>query len=155
MRSAYLFDEFCKQCEQEALKDGRKGAASNYRKTRQKLATYNPDGSLSLSDINGKWVKSFNDWLVAQNHEKTTISFYNRALRSLYNQAVEKQFVKDTHPFDEVYTKTIIAHYPISFEGDERIPFETISRDDLLKRYKALAYKYNTILRQLKGIVQA
>jgi len=157
MKSAYLFDEFCKICEQQAEVDGRKGAANNYRKIRQKLEVYTSGSPIHIADINEAFVQAFNEWLIAQNHEKATISFYNRTLRSVYNQAVKKKMVKDNHPFGSVYTNSPVVHYPIRLDNEDgdRLPFETISRDDLLKRYKALAYKYNTILRQLKGIVQA
>lgn len=155
MKVARKFEDFCKICENEALIDGRKGAAMNYRKTRSKLDTYVPAGSLQLSDITPEWVRSFNDWLIALGHEKGSISFYNRVLRAVYNQAVEKKLVKDAHPFDNVNTKTNVAHYPIKFENDERVSFEDISRDELLRRYKALAYKYNDILRKIRSIVPA
>ena len=155
MKVTSSFKDFCKICENEALTDGRKGAAMNYRKTMSKLDAFVPAGSLQLTDITQAWVKSFNDWLISQNQGKTTISFYNRVLRAVYNQAVEKKLVKDAHPFDNVNTKTNVAHYPIKFEDEERVSFEDISRDELLRRYKSLAYKYNDILRKIRSIVPA
>jgi len=154
MKSAYSFFDFCTLCDKEAIVDGRKGAAVNYRKVRQKVEAFLGDGDLRLSDIDEKWVKSFNDWLVSQNHEKTSISFYNRTLRSIYNQAVKKKLVRNTHPFDEAYTKVFVTHYPVNVGTDgERLPLDSLSREELLKQYKFLAYKYNNIVHKLREIM--
>jgi len=155
MKSAYSFIDFCTLCEKEAGIDGRKGAAINYRKAGQKVETFLAGVSLRLSDVDEKWVKSFNDWLISQNHEKTTISFYNRTLRSIYNQAVKKRLVRNAHPFDEVYTEVKVNHHPIKLENEEgeQVSIDNLSREELLKQYKNLAYKYNDILYKLRGIM--
>jgi len=155
MKSAYSFFDFCILCEKEAEADGRNGAAVNYRKIRLKVDSFLSGKSLRLSDIDEKWVKSFNDWLISQNHEKTTISFYNRSLRSIYNQAAKKRLVRNTHPFDEAYTKVFVTHYPVNVEAEEgeKVPLEELSHEELLKQYKNLAYKYNDILYKLRGIM--
>jgi len=135
--------------------DGRAGAVANYRKARQKVASYTAGDDLSLSDITCEWVKLFNEWLFSQGHEKSSISFYNRTVRAVYNKAVRKKIIRDKRPFEDVYTKSPVVHYPIKMEDDngERLPFETMPHEDLLKRYKSLAYKYNCLIRKLREIM--
>lgn len=155
MKSIKGFYEFCRLCEKEAAADGRCAAAVNYRKTRMKLSGYAPEGTLCLSDITDDWVRAFNEWLVSQGHVKSSISFYNRTIRSIYNQAARRNLVRNTHPFDGAYTRTLVAHYQLKVEKDgEKTPLDSLTREELLGRYKSLAYKYNDILRRLKEVVR-
>ena len=148
------FFDFCVLCEKESQMEGRKGASMNYMKARQKVGTYLSGESLGLGDIDEAWVRGFNDWLVGLGHEKSSISFYNRVLRAVYNKAVKKHIVKNVHPFDNAYTEVIVTHYPVRMsEDEERVSFEELSRDELLRRYKSLAYKYNNIVHRLREIM--
>ena len=110
---------------------------------------------LSISDINAGWVKGFNDWLVGNGHGRTTVSYYNRNVRAIYNQAVRKGMLRNGHPFDDVCTKSPVSHRPLRIESEEgeKIAFEELSRDELLRRYKSLAYKYNNIVHRLREIM--
>lgn len=154
MSKCINFNDFCELCEREAVMDGRTGAATNYRKARKKIESYLSGRTLLVGDIDGEWVKGFNAWLAGLGHEKSSASFYNRTIRSIYNQAVRKQLTKDSHPFEGVYTKSPVSHYPVRMsEDEERVSFEELSRDELLRRYKSLAYKYNNIVHRLREIM--
>ena len=148
------FEEFCTLCEKEAVTAGRTGAATNYRKTRQKVKHYLSGATLWLTELDSEWIKGFDEWLERQGRSKSTISFYNRNIRAIYNQAAGKQLVRNRHPFDEAYTKPPVARFRLSLEdGEEDIHFESLSRDELLRRYKSLAYKYNNIVHRLREIM--
>ena len=151
------FKSFCEQCGRDAVMDGRTGAAANYRKACSKVEAFQAGRNLPITGIDAEWVKAFNEWLVENACSKTTISFYNRNVRAIYNQAVRKGLIRNSHPFDEVYTKSPVSHNPMSIESEEgeRIPFESLSRDELLRRYKSLASKYNNIVHRLREIMPA
>ena len=131
--------------------EGRNVTAYNYSKASHCLKRYCANDSLSLQDITEEFVAGFNRYLGGLAVQRSTVSFYNRTLRAIYNQAVKEGLVKNTHPFDEVYTKVVAKVSPSKqLEAEEEL-----SKDELLRRYQSLQRKYNTLVGRLTAMVGA
>jgi len=134
---------------------GRNVTARNYGKARRCLHRYCPNPDLSFADITEDFINGFNAYLEQSGIQKATISFYNRILRSLYNQAVKEGLIRNTHPFDSVYTGVPTKYGPVHTTRRKAISFDDISKDELEKRYRALQSRYNTLVGKLSAIVGA
>jgi len=105
----------------ELISDGRYGTSQSYTKAVTSLRTYlqeealqHPDAAqsptvaatvqLPLCNIDGAFIYRYNLHLTRRGVIRNSISFYNRTLRAIYNQAVRRFRLQDRRPFDEVYT---------------------------------------------------
>ncbi len=83
--------------------NGRYRTMQHYRSTLHSVKRYKQD--VCLNQIDADLVQSYEAYL--KNVEKVcrnTSSFYMRVFRAVYNQAVEKGYVPQRHPFKNVYT---------------------------------------------------
>ncbi|MDR0895774.1 MAG: site-specific integrase [Prevotellaceae bacterium] len=80
------------------------GTARNYRQAYHSLSTFRGGKDLSFHQFDDQLIEAYNAYLVKRGLVRNTISFYMRILRSVYNKAAEKCFVKQTYPFRNVYT---------------------------------------------------
>jgi len=140
--------------------EGRKVTAENYGKAKRCLRRYTREEKLFFADITEEFVSEFNSYLERTKIKKATISFYNRVLRSLYNQAAKEGMVKNAHPFDEVYTKVVPKLTAKNLDTvrsatGEIIRIDSLSNDELVRRYKILQMRYNTLVNKLSAIVGA
>lgn len=56
--------------------------------------------SLLFGDINIKWLKSYEGWMLEQDKSHSTIGIYLRNLRAVYNEAINKNVIpRDWYPF--------------------------------------------------------
>jgi len=137
--------------------EGRKVTASNYGKASRCLRRYCKEDNLVFEDITEEFVAGFNSYLRRTKIQKATISFYNRVLRSLYNQAAREGIVKNAHPFDEVYTKVEVKLAPVPSQKKTKnvgtVDLNDLSKEELLKSYRSLQTKYNTLVNKLSCIV--
>ncbi|MEL5893032.1 tyrosine-type recombinase/integrase [Bacteroides sp. GD17] len=105
--SVLLLESFRKLIAQKE-KDGYLRTAANYRSTVHKLQAYQPEKSetLTLQEINEKWVSCFVGWLKAQHPNKLqTSDFYFRNVRAMYNGTCKLLKIKPSakpSPFREV-----------------------------------------------------
>jgi len=136
--------------------DGRKVTAGNYSKCKYRLWCYCQDESLAFENITEALVNGFNSYLKLADIQNSTISFYNRVLRSIYNQAAKEGLVKNVHPFDYVYTGVDRAKSVCAQHADEIEPMEgetgkiaRLSKNELLRRYTTLLKRYSTLVNQL------
>lgn len=137
--------------------ENRIGTARNYGKTRFRLWTYCKDANLGFDGITEEFVTGFNVFLERTNVQKSTISFYHRTLRSIYNQAAKEGLVKNCHPFDSVYTKVEVKLNPINTvrtEDGEVMELEELSREELMRRCRILQHRYNKLVTRITNLAR-
>lgn len=88
----------------ELCRQGRLGTANNYRRTLSSFSAYLSRCDLPLCRFSERLVLGYNDWLSARGIVRNSVSFYMRNLRAIYNKAVKLNIVRQTHPFNNVYT---------------------------------------------------
>jgi integrase len=67
---------------------GKEGTAEVYRYSRDKFQEFRK--SLNFDEVTPEFLRHWQSWMIRNGMSKTTISMYVRALRSLYNQAIDK-----------------------------------------------------------------
>jgi len=150
---------YIEQRMQSLEEEGRKVTASNYGKASRCLRRYCGEDNLVFADITEEFVSGFNAYLYRTGIQKPTVSFYNRILRSIYNQAAREGIVKNAHPFDGAYTKVEVRLAPVSSRAtthDGRsIDLDDLPKEEIVRRYRTLQTKYNSLVSKLTSIVGA
>ncbi len=83
-----------------------RSAAAYYTATRR-LVAFNGGYDMHMGEISPEMMRDFQQSLLAEGVIRSTVSFYMRALRAIYNKAVAEGIVavRTDYPFDEVYTQ--------------------------------------------------
>lgn len=95
---------------QVLILEGRIGTAQSYSKAKSSFLDFlletNIGGteSIWIESIDNILIGRYNRYLLSRGLVRNSISFYNRVLRSIYNQAVKQYHLVDKRPFDQVYT---------------------------------------------------
>ncbi len=86
-----------------AMKSANQERNSNvYNDTKRNLVKFYGKKDLLFSDIDTRWLNKYETWLRSQGLKDTSISFYFRTFRALFNKAIaEKVIKKDVYPFDD------------------------------------------------------
>ena len=82
----------------------RLGTALNYEKTMKNFVKFLGGVNLPFSAMTEQVIADYNAFLVQRGMVRTSISFYMRIMRAVYNKAVRQKLVEQSHPFTEVYT---------------------------------------------------
>ena len=78
--------------------------ARNYDRTMRSFSNFLGGYDVPFSMFTESLVNSYEDYLIARGLLRNSSSFYMRILRALYNKAVKRHYVVQTHPFQNVYT---------------------------------------------------
>jgi integrase/recombinase XerD len=79
-------------------KENRHGSANAYRCTLNSLSLFKP--LLSFNDITPQFLEKYEAYMLAKNLSPTTIGIYVRSLRTIINEAIEKQIIpREKYPF--------------------------------------------------------
>lgn len=90
---------------QEMLEYGRKGTADNYRCAEANFRRFcRTDPAIRFSKLDTAFISRYEEYLYRRRLRRTTISFYMRTLRAMYNMAVRDGMTVDNKPFKNVYT---------------------------------------------------
>lgn len=96
---------------------GKEERTKKYGQALDKLRSFTGGKDLTFDDITPDRMMQFSAWCEQQGNCPNTISFYNRILRALYNQAVEDGITEDRRPFRKSFCgneKTVKRAIPIS-----------------------------------------
>jgi hypothetical protein len=90
---------------------GNASAAKSYQTTARRFLDFNGGYDLDMNTITPDTMREFQRRLIFERVNRSTISFYMRILRAIYNKAVAERIVipSTQSPFDEVYTKIELA----------------------------------------------
>ena len=80
------------------------GTARNYRRTLSSFSLFLEGRDIPFRLLDEPLVIRYESWLRSRGVLRNSSSFYMRVLRSVYNKAVTKRLVKQTFPFQNVYT---------------------------------------------------
>jgi hypothetical protein len=92
---------------EELAASGNASAAKSYQTTARRFLDFNNGYDLDMNTITPDTMRDFQRLLIFERINRSTISFYMRTLRAIYNKAVAEGIVVPStqSPFDEVYTK--------------------------------------------------
>lgn len=83
---------------------GKHCTAERYTTTLNSFTRFRKGEDIPLEDIDSDLMTGYASYLHQEGACPNTCSFYMRNLRAIYNRAVEKELVKQRHPFKHVYT---------------------------------------------------
>ena len=83
---------------------GRYSTSRNYRRTWASFSRFLKGQPLYMDEITKEIIGPYNLYLRETGLQRNTISFYNRILRSVYNQSVKEGYALPENPFKDVYT---------------------------------------------------
>jgi hypothetical protein len=91
---------------EELAATGNASAAKSYLTTARRFLDFNKGYDLDMNTITPDTMREFQRLLLFERINRSTISFYMRTLRAIYNKAVAEGIVipSPQSPFDEVYT---------------------------------------------------
>lgn len=83
---------------------GKRGTAKNRSATLSSLSEYLGGVDIPFSELDEVLLSDYEEWLKRKGVKRNTSSFYMRNLRSVYNKAVKQGHIRQTDPFQNVYT---------------------------------------------------
>jgi len=92
-------------CYQQAIEQLKKnkqvGTASNYELSLKSLIDFHKKKTLLLNDITPQWLRNYEHYMLDdKKRSPTTVGFYLRPLRAIFNTAIEDKIIsKDFYPF--------------------------------------------------------
>lgn len=120
------FEAFAKKLIERKQGASRFMTATNYRTALRSFHTFLGYSDIAINEIDHRLIEDYERWLKNRRVVMNTISCYMRALRAIYNVAVEDQLVQQTFPFRKVYTGS-------SKTKKRSIDIETIKKLQLLQ----------------------
>ena len=100
------FFDFAQQEIDRALNNQCFSTARNYGTAARSLKHFLGKDDLTVDEIDGNLMESYEKWLRRNEISLNTIACYMGSLRAIYNKAVEKELTTQKHPFRKVFTGT-------------------------------------------------
>jgi hypothetical protein len=99
----------------ELVAAGNTAAAKSYQTTARRFLEFNNGYDIDMNTITPDTMRDFQRLLIFERINRSTISFYMRTLRAIYNKAIAEGIVipSPQSPFDEVYTKIELQPKPL------------------------------------------
>ncbi|NCI45029.1 tyrosine-type recombinase/integrase [Sediminibacterium soli] len=89
-----IFNEVIERFRQQ----DRIGTAESYKVGLRKLLKFKP--RLRFEDVDATFLYKFEEWMLEQGNSITTVGIYTRALRAIFNEAIERNLIsKEYYPF--------------------------------------------------------
>lgn len=140
IKNRLLEEVFIEIIEEFKLQD-KLGNTKVYRETYNSIVRYTRLSRLdfAMTEITTDWLLSYENWLINNGNKQTTISIRFRTLRSLYNKAIEREYIaKEHYPFNafkisKYNTKT--KKRAITKEEIKRIIDIDLSQDTYLMQF--------------------
>jgi hypothetical protein len=97
------------------------GTADSYRYARNKFKEYRP--KLNFDDVTPEFLNGFQRWMIKEGKSRTTVGFYMRAMRAMYNDAIKQGDAnKLLYPFED-YTPPTSRKRKIALELEDMKKF--------------------------------
>ena len=92
---------------------GQKRSAAAYYTATRRLIAFNGGYDIDMGEITPDMMRDFQQALTTEGVIRSTISFYMRALRAIYNKAVAEGILtpRADYPFDDVYTQVVATSF--------------------------------------------
>lgn len=98
------FFKFMERERERLRRQGRFGTAANYLTARNSFRAFLEGRDLSFGQLSRRLMADYQDWLKRKGISPNTSSCYMRALRAVYNKAVDEGLTRQAYPFKGVYT---------------------------------------------------
>lgn len=116
-----VFEDYIKQLE----KDEREGSATAYRNAKSSIMKYGSEG-LQFVEITPEWLKKYQAHMLKADRSRTTVGMYLRALRRIFNVAINDHLVSsDLYPFSE-------GGFKIPVTQSRKIALDVTQKNDFL-----------------------
>lgn len=127
-----LLDDYLSELILLLNRTNRFSTSRNYARTRESVRTFLSGKLLCVDELTAEIVAQYNQFLYEKGLQRNTVSFYNRVLRSVYNQAVKEGYARQSFPFAGVYTGVDVTRKrALSVETLHRITDLPIDDPDL------------------------
>ncbi len=132
--------EFNKQRIDELRIEGAIGNMQSYTQLKQMLWHYKPTVNTLFTDIDYNFLKGFETYVLSRGTKKSTVFYYMRTLRALYNEAIRRGYVEEkNYPFKTQFKKN---GYSIShLKGDYNPRPLSVKEFERLLQFPILQYK--------------
>lgn len=80
------------------------GTAKSYSKALRSFKSFYNKDYLPFKALDSNLIEEYNSHLFGKGLVRNSVSYYNRVLRAIYNEAVRQGLTTDRKPFDRVYT---------------------------------------------------
>lgn len=84
--------------------NGKIRTSETYTVTLNSFKKFRQNEDIMLDCLDSETMEAYEAWLHLKGVVPNTISFYIRILRAVYNRAVDREAIADSHPFKHVYT---------------------------------------------------
>lgn len=98
------FFKFMERERERLSRQGRFGTAANYLTAKNSFRAFLEGRDLSFGQLSRRLMADYQDWLRRKGISPNTSSCYMRALRAVYNKAVDEGLTRQAYPFKGVYT---------------------------------------------------
>lgn len=110
------FVSFARNLVKQLAQVGKRSTAETYTTAVNSFARFRNGHDIPLADVDSNLIIAYETYLKSVGVCPNTISFYMRNLRAIYNRAVDREFIRQCHPFKHVYTgiaKTVKRAVPL------------------------------------------
>ncbi len=91
-----VYESYIKQFK----KEGRIGTAQGYQTSYNSLLKFRGKEIIYFSEIDKSFLYKFENWMLKSGKSMTTVGFYLRSLRAIFNQAISKRMISEIlYPF--------------------------------------------------------
>ena len=91
-------------------KENRYGYANSFDDACKSVKTFSNNKRLTFADITPNWLNRYENWLIKEGKSMATAGVYTRALRRLFNIALQEHGVKADYPFRKFKPRTATAN---------------------------------------------
>jgi hypothetical protein len=111
MAGNQMLGVYAKCLSEEWAREGRRRTSRGYLTAARRFIDFNGGNDMRLDNLTPETIAMFERTLENDNLEQSTISFYMRTLRAIYNRAVAECIVpaRLDNPFDEAYTRSTLV----------------------------------------------
>lgn len=104
LNKRFQLDDYMTVLITELDREQRYSTSQNYRRTRDSFMKFRHGEPIFVDALTAEEILRYNRYLQENGLQRNTISFYNRILRSVYNQAAKQGYAPESNPFENVYT---------------------------------------------------
>ena len=104
LNKRFQLDDYMTVLITELDREQRYSTSQNYRRTRDCFMKFRHGEPIFVDALTAEEILRYNRYLQENGLQRNTISFYNRILRSVYNQAAKQGYAPESNPFENVYT---------------------------------------------------
>jgi integrase/recombinase XerD len=130
-------DDFIASYIEKLEASGQIGTSQTYKCALSSFKRYNKEQPLVFGQVNVEWLEGYENSMIEEGRSPSTLGFYLRNLRAIYNQAIERKVIKrDLYPFGrnryQIPTSTALKRALSTTEKDSLLTYTPKTEDAAL-----------------------